>query len=234
MGHPTQITILRSLRDIASGELTRLGRAFRNDVKRVFVREFVSGWQSQLVKNLQAGPLRGDDDDAVRRLVSDLGIEDETARSVLMQGPQWKNPLIENYMATVTVYKLPWDQLDVHNRRENVIEAMRATLVFIQGRRGNEHVPPRGEIALSRTEWELLSRAFNSNPWVDAVTIADERMRQQVLQQAAVQIIQEFNDSVTRPELHADISPKKLIALVEYWLPAWVIFFAAVPFKWRF
>ena len=234
MGHPTQITILRSLRDIASGELTRLGRAFRNDVKRVFVRVFVSGWQSRLVKNLQAGPLRGDDDDAVRGLVSDLGIEDETARSVLMQGAEWKNPLIENYMAAVTVYKVPWDQLDVDNRRENVIEAMRQTLVFIQRRRGNEQVAPSGEISLSRTEWDLLSRAFNSNLWVDAVAISDERLRQQLLQQAAARVIQEYNDFVTRPELHADISPLKLIALVEYWLPAWVIFFAAVPFKWRF
>ena len=234
MGHPTQITILRSLRDIASGELERLTHDFRNDVKHQFLRAFVGGWQSQLAKYLQTGPLRGTDRNSESGLQGDLGLRKETAQSLLMHGAEWTKPLIENYLAAITVYKVPWDQLDVDNRRENVIEAMRQTLVFIQRHRGKLDVPPTGEISLSRTEWDLLSRAFNSNLWVDAVAIAEESMRQQLLQQAAAQIIQEFNDYVTRPELHADISPKKLITLVEYWLPAWVIFFAAVPFKWRF
>lgn len=234
MGHSTQITILRSLRDIASGELERLGHAFRNDVKQLFVKEFVGGWQSLLAKHLQAGPLRGTETLAAKGLKHDLGVEEETAQSLLMHGTKWKKPLIENYLAAVTVYKVPWDQLDVANRRENVIAAMCQTLVFIQRRRSDETFIARGEISLNRTEWELLCRVFNSSLWVDAVAIAEESERQQALLQVAASIIQEFNDSVTRPELYADVSPKQLIALVQCWLPAWVVFFAAVPFKWRF
>lgn len=149
---------------------------------------------------------------------------------------------LSTYLSTIQVFRLPWECLDVPDRREVIIEAMLAALAKVQAALpGSTRTPERRSAepqaddfsVLSRDSWELLRRAHHSKAWLTASKDPVEETRRCQMLVVANAILEDFRLDAGRRE-QPSIDGAMMIQLMERWHRAWTIFFAVVPCRWRF
>lgn len=243
MAEQLKIAVLEPLLRLGREELSSWNSTDVKQIKKTFTRHFVKAWWDQVVKWLEAnevgfGEVRADQS---RSIEMNVGCDRETARRLLKDGGK-QSVSIENYLATIVVFKANWPELEVHDPRNAVAEAMCQTLIFIQKLRRRHKqaaVPATAEDggerekydSLSREQWEQLRKVFRSEEWRAAASIRDPEQRSQQLLQASDSIVRAFHQTQTDP---SKFTADELVELVRHWLPAWIMFFAAVPCRWRF
>ncbi len=243
MAEQAKITLADGLLQLGREELKPWKSKDVKAIKKTFTRRFAREWWDQVIKWLNENEVGFGDSVTTqsRSLEVNIGVDRQTARRQL--GEQTKQVVsLENYLATIVVFKARWPELEVPEPRKVVINAMCETLSFIQSQR--QKVAKTSALVtafdgtanamcdpLTPDEWELLCAVFRSAEWRDAASITDPATRNHELHQTSLQIVCNLHSSLTDP---SQIRGDELVELVRRWLPAWIIFFAAIPYRWRF
>ncbi len=243
MADNSRIELMAPLLQLGREELASWKPKDVKAIKRIFIRHFVREWWDQVIEWLNQNECGFGDSitEQSRSMELHVGIDRQTARRQLTVGSKQVVSL-ENYLATIVVFNARWPELEVRHPRSAVIKAMCQTLVLIQSlrrqqKRSESSESPSNETAaihcepLTSDQWELLRRVFRSEEWRDAASIKDPVARSQAIQKVSRSIVRDFHSSLTNPSV---IQADALLELVRQWLPAWIMFFAAIPYRWRF